>query len=425
MKKNKGWLGLCLAAALALGLAACGGQADVASSTSEAQLPQVSGLVLDATEDTLILRTDGGMEYVMDLYGADIQVEGGLAAGMQVDVAYTGQLSQSGPHARASVVTPGQATAADALHTGCTVDGSVLETGDGTLTVRTGAGKEHTFATTKGARFAVHQWVRVTFDGDLAAGAASVVVQDVEPCTQLPDCYQMPVTLRRYEQETDTLRFVTQAGEEYEEDLAYVETDVPGGFDERTPLTAYYQVAGQPEEDGPVPIRLLKVEDARMTGESRLYATVESWDEDRGELVVHTLDGRVLTFWLYLRQLDEESAQQGLRPGDGICFYYSGALAGTDLSDVEVSRAERTAKAAEHRSSLAGEVASAGSGRLTLEAEDGRRIRFTRTESADSLPEGLAEGDWVRVEFTGWLGDGEDDADASRAELARVALAGR
>ena len=426
---RKHWIALCLVLCLALGLTACGakdtqGQADGSSVSAGQQASRIAGMVLDATEDTLILRADSGVEYVMDLYGAEIRVEGGLVAGMRVDVAYEGELAESGPKPHVLTVSALESTETDLLHTGSTVDGSVLEAGGSRLTIRTAAGRRCVFETVKASRFEEHQWVRVTYDGDLSAG--NTVVQDVTLCTDLPDCYQVKAGRRRYDQETDILQFRTQAGVDYEADLAYVETNVPAGFDARTQLTVYYQAAGRSEERAaPAPIRVVKVEDSRFTGASRLQATVESWDEDSGALTVHTDDGRVLTVWVWLSQLQGEAAEDGLQAGDGVCLYYTGSVEGSDVSRMDLQQVERTAKAAEHRSSVAGEVQRVEKKGLVLETDDGRTLRFARTESSDSLPDGLETGDWVRVEYTGWLGTEEDSADASRAVLARVALAVR
>lgn len=430
MKKK--WTALLLALCLAASLAACGGGESgreeenqaAASAMPEGDLKQVSGTVLDAAGEKLILRTDSGLEYAMSLHKTNIDIEGGLVNGMRVDITYKGELSETGPAPRAVTITQGEAAAADGLHTGSTVDGSVVTASNNELTVRTPAGKEYVFATASAGQYESDQWLRITFDGEAKPGQASsgVVVKKIRPCVDQPDCYVFSAVLQKYDDETDLLKFRTDAGTEYEVSLADAETRIPMGFVGGGKLFVYYQLAGQPGESGPAPIRVLRVADQRITAANELYATVESWD-DNGKAVLHTLDGRVLTFWFGKSLLDADSAEDGLQEGDGVKLTYTGALEGGNTANVKLLKVTRTAKAVELRNALTGTVKKVEDKALTLEADDGRTLRFAKLESADSLPEGLKKGDYVRVEFSGWLGAPQNNADASQATLARVTLA--
>lgn len=427
----KRWTAFCLTLCLALGLAACAGQSagqDGASGVvSEVFAPEsFKGVVLDATQDTLIVRTVSGLEYVLDIRRAELAVE--PAVGMTVVVEYEGELTGTGRGAKVVRVSQGEASGVEPEYTGSTVDGGVVGQDSDTATIRTAQGNDYTFAVSNtvlklNKGFAKDLWVRVVFDGMAdGADADEAAVERVTELADEPDTYVMPVKLRKYDDEKDTLRFASEDGVVREVSLENVETMIPAGFQDDSELYVYYRWLPGKDAEGNRKLQVIRVADQRVVGSQSLHLVVEHYDNQSGKLTGHALDGRVFQFWVKASQL-EEGLQKDGGPGEGdaIRVDYTGSLLGTDTSGWTVTAVERTAKSTELVSSVQGTVARTG-GSFALKADDGRMLTFPKMEEG-AVPEPIAEGDTVRAFFTGWLGSEDDAADTAGATLTRVAYA--
>lgn len=427
----KRWTALCLALCLALALSACGsaqgGGGEAASAVSEAFAPQsFRGVVLDATAETLIVRTVSGLEYVLDIRRAELAVE--PVVGMTVVVEYEGDLTGTGRNAKVVRISQGEASGAEPEHTGSTVDG-VVTGQDGELTMlRTRDGSQYTFAMSNtvlklNKGFTKDLWVRVTFDGIVDYGDTDeAAVQLVTELADEPDTYVMSAKLRKYDDEKDTLRFATDDGAVREISLDGVETVLPTGFQDDSALYIYYRWLPGKDAEGNRNLQVVRVADQRVGVDERLHLIVEDYDAQSGKLTGHALDGRTFQFWIKGSLLEEElRADGGPGEGDAVRVDYTGALLGADTGKWTVTGVVRTAKSTEYVSSVLGTVSRVGN-TFALKAEDGRTLVF-REQEEGAVPESIAEGDTVRAFFTGWLGSEDDDADTAHATLTRVAYA--
>lgn len=425
------WTALCLALCLLLALPACGsaqdGEQGASGPVSEVFAPETfRGVVLDATAETLIVRTVSGLEYVLDIRRAQLAVE--PVVGMTVVVEYEGELTGTGRSAKVVRVSQGEASGVEPEHTGSTVDGVVTGQNGELTTIRTRGGDAYTFAMSNTVLkldrgFTKDLWVRVTFDGSVEGGETDeAAVQLVTELADEPDTYVMAVKLRQYDAEKDTLRFAADDGAVREVSLDGVETVIPAGFQDDSALYIYYRWLPGKDAEGNRNIQVVRVADQRIGEDERLHLVVEAYDAQSGKLTGHALDGRTFQFWIKGSLLEETLAKDG-GPGEGdaVVVRYTGTLLGTDTGKWTVTGLERTAKSTQHVSSVLGTVSRVGN-TFSLKAEDGRTLTFRNWEEG-AVPEPIAEGDTVRAFFTGWLGSEDDEADTAHATLTRVAYA--
>lgn len=149
----------------------------------------------------------------------------------------------------------------------------------------------------------------------------------------------------------------------------------------------------------------------------QLEGVVERVEEDGG-LVLHLYDGRVLTVYGRVSGTQEE-----LDAGDVVRISYTGELAGTDTRQMKVQKIELRAAALDADTSVLGTVRQASGTAITLEAADGRTLRFSQLAAGGEISARLKAGDIVRVYYTGWLGTPQDASDTSGAKVVRAAFA--
>ncbi len=409
---------------------ACGAskpQTNSISSQSE-EMPEnmtsVYGEVLDYTDDTLILRTNGGLEYVLKLGTDTILPSEGLAAGAKVEVMYQGSLSGKGEN-RPDIycIRTAQAQAADPVYTGSTIDGVVTRAALNDTSIRTSSGKEYTFATADTVNAlrdgaAVGMWVRIVFDGELnGSDTSGVVVRNVLECAVQPVAVQTLATVKSYDEQKHSMTVQTNCGGRYTFDTQYVEFDTPNGFYEGGKILVYSR--GQlVEEDVQNPQCVVyRVSDVRLAPTSQFDAVLEKQSET-GTLVLHLADGRVLEMYANSSTDDEQP-----QAGDVIRVHYTGELCGTDLSRMKVKRIEVRTDAQEADMSIQGEIIKIAKSSISLRLEDGCELHFTQLSQGCELSQKLQAGDTARVYYTGWLGSQEDSSDTSDARVTRVVFA--
>ena len=422
MKKIAAWAA---SAALSLSLAGCATEAasPPVSSASEAPQETVSGVVLDVTKDSLILRTPAGEEYVFKLDGDEIPEGQEVLNGSYVEVQYTGLLQGLGGNVNVVRVEKSEARTLGEEQTNSLARGRVTAFQEDGVTICTESGEEYVFNLSQALQrvqggIREELWLQLVFDGS-EDELSLAMVKRAEEAALAPDTYQFSAKVDRYDPDRDTLSFTTKGGQKYEVSLEEAEVLLDGGFQGGETVTVFYQWAQQAQEDGPREIRVLRVADAALAGVPQLYGVVESYDENSGKLVVHTMDGRVLTAWISASQVPEE----GLDKNDGLLMTYSGWIEGSSMKNARITSIETEGKGLANESVLLGTVEGLPEGGLVLKAQDGRTLEFTETSSANSIPAAIREGDRVCVSFTGWLGSEEDDCDTQHAVVTHVAYA--
>lgn len=428
--KKLWWKAAALALCLALALAGCGGaqpaQPDSAPAQSEVPpgMAVAYGVVLDYTDGTLIFRTNSGLEYVLKLSKSTFLPEGGLAAGARVEVVYSGSLDGKGEN-RPDIyrVSASQTQAIDPVYTGSTIDGVVTQAALNDTAIRTAGGQEYTFTTADnvqalrdGARKGM--WVRIVFDGPLEGSDTSgVIVRSVLECAVQPDAVQTLVTVRSYDEAGHTMTVQASDGTRYTFDTELVEFDTPNGFRTGGQVVVYSRGQLVAQESGEPQALVYRVGDVRLSPVRQLEGVVERVEEDGG-LVLHLYDGRVLTVYGRVSGTQEE-----LDAGDVVRISYTGELAGTDTRQMKVQKIELRAAALDADTSVLGTVRQASGTAITLEAADGRTLRFSQLAAGGEISARLKASDIVRVYYTGWLGTPQDASDTSGAKVVRAAFA--
>lgn len=417
-RERKGALCMLLCAALLAGCAGTAGQEGAESASASEPAQTLEGTVLDITDESLIVRTSSGQEYVLKLDGDEVPPEAEILTGAHVTVTYDGVLSGIGKNVDVLRVEASEAETVEDASTASTVDGWVTKESGDTVTLCAASGTEYTFSIAQAARrldgrLTEGDWVRVTFDGD-AGDVQNTRVREIAHAERTQDCYWLRAEVRRYDPDEDVLTVRTMAREERTMDLAHTQVEMAEPFEPGQDVDiAFFWGAG--EEDGVREIRPVRVVDAGAR-DTEFYAVVEAYDEDSGALLLHMADGRVLDTWI----TQKLEPKDGLDKNDGVWVRYTGWFEGADLSTMKITNAETQDKGLDNESSAAGAVRAISEDGFTLACTDGRTLRFTQLAAAQSLPESIAVGDDVRVYYTGWTGSEDDAEDTQHAEAAHV-----
>ena len=206
-------------------------------------------------------------------------------------------------------------------------------------------------------------------------------------------------------------------GTRYTFDTELVEFDTPNGFRTGGQVVVYSRGQLVAQESGEPQALVYRVGDVRLSPVRQLEGVVERVEEDGG-LVLHLYDGRVLTVYGRVSGTQEE-----LDAGDVVRISYTGELAGTDTRQMKVQKIELRAAALDADTSVLGTVRQASGTAITLEAADGRTLRFSQLAAGGEISARLKAGDIVRVYYTGWLGTPQDASDTSGAKVVRAAFA--
>lgn len=367
-----------------------------------------SGVVLDITQDTLILRTNAGMEYVLDLGGDEIPPDVEVLNGSFVKIYYDGDLQLEPNHVDVLYIEPDESDEVAAGYQNSTADGRVAALTKDTLELETETGAVYSFSIAQAkqkmnGKLEEGSFVRLTFDG-MASDTEKALVKQITELELTGIVASTPVTVQQYDDKTKMLTVETwdgvqgtfstkqvQCGADAWEDLEWEEAVVYANTD----------VADDGWYLGKV-LKVVPADDARQ----QMYGVVESFDSEQGVLLLHSMTGETLEL-----SLDEEMVpSEDLDKNDTVCVTYEGWLNGADTREMELTEIEVESKGSKSENSIAGMVWELNEESMKLRTMSGKTLHFTQKAAEQSVPETVAVGNPVRVYFTGWLtGENEEE----------------
>lgn len=379
-----------------------------------------SGVVLDITQDTLILRTNAGMEYVLDLGGDEIPPEVEVLNGSFVKIYYDGDLQLEPNHVDVLYIEPDESDEVAAGYQNSTADGRVAALTKDTLELETETGAVYSFSIAQAkqkmnGKLEEGSFVRLTFDG-MASDTEKALVKQITELELTGIVASTPVTVQQYDDKSKMLTVETwdgvqgtfstkqvQCGADAWEDLEWEEAVVYANTD----------VADDGWYLGKV-LKVVPADDARQ----QMYGVVESFDSEQGVLLLHSMTGETLEF-----SLDEEMVpSEGLDKNDTVCVTYEGWLNGADTREMELTEIEVESKGSKSENSIAGMVWELNEESMTLRTMSGKTLHFTQKAAEQSVPETVAVGNPVRVYFTGWLTGENEEENAVITHVAQLLI---
>lgn len=376
------------------------------------------GVVLDASGGLLILRTVYNAEYVFRMTGVDDRVEGGTSAGQYVRVWYTGQLEGTNArNVKLLRIESAQEQQADALALGSMAEGFVTAFDEETVSIETVSGAQYRFVAAENVRVLsgeaeMHEgmWVRIYFDGLPEAAVVSRLTQS----TAAADVFTLVGTLRGVDEEEDTISVVADTGAWYTFPVGNAEIDAPDGLwaGSRRYVLSY---RGTASPDGTENALLLRMQAERLAPAQYIQGVVCAVNASWGSIDLCTADGRVLSFSLGASVLTGEN---GVQPGDAVNIEYTGCISGEYAGGAEVVSLEVRSRGGTGECSVLGTVRSISQNALTLNAADGRTLKF-ETSGNMVFPDTLRSGDTVRVAYHGWIA-GEEMENAAFVSVSRA-----
>ena len=379
-----------------------------------------SGVVLDITQDTLILRTNAGMEYVLDLGGDEIPPDVEVLNGSFVKIYYDGDLQLEPNHVDVLYIEPDESDEVAAGYQNSTADGRVVALTKDTLELETETGAVYSFSIAQAkqkmnGKLEEGSFVRLTFDG-MASDTEKALVKQITELELTGIVASTPVTVQQYDDKTKMLTVETwdgvqgtfstkqvQCGADAWEDLEWEEAVVYANTD----------VADDGWYLGKV-LKVVPADDARQ----QMYGVVESFDSEQGMLLLHSMTGETLEL-----SLDEEMVpSEGLDKNDTVCVTYEGWLNGADAREMELTEIEVESKGSKSENSIAGMVWELDEESMTLRTMSGKTLHFTQKAAEQSVPETVAVGNPVRVYFTGWLTGENEEENAVITHVAQLLI---
>lgn len=379
-----------------------------------------SGVVLDITQDTLILRTNAGMEYVLDLGGDEIPPDVEVLNGSFVKIYYDGDLQLEPNHVDVLYIEPDESDEVAAGYQNSTADGRVVALTKDTLELETETGAVYSFSIAQAkqkmnGKLEEGSFVRLTFDG-MASDTEKALVKQITELELTGIVASTPVTVQQYDDKTKMLTVETwdgvqgtfstkqvQCGADAWEDLEWEEAVVYANTD----------VADDGWYLGKV-LKVVPADDARQ----QMYGVVESFDSEQGVLLLHSMTGETLEL-----SLDEEMVpSEGLDKNDTVCVTYEGWLNGADAREMELTEIEVESKGSKSENSIAGMVWELNEESMTLRTMSGKTLHFTQKAAEQSVPETVAVGNPVRVYFTGWLTGENEEENAVITHVAQLLI---
>lgn len=374
------------------------------------------GLVLDASDGLLVLRTVYNVEYVFRMGDVDDRVAGGTAAGQYVRVWYSGQLEGTNArNVKLLRIETAQEQQADALALGSSAEGFVTGFSEITISIQTASGERYRFVAAENVRAfssELHEgmWVRVFFDGTPEAPVVSRVTESAEAA----DVFTLVGTLRGVDEEKGTVSILADTGAWYTFALGDAEVDAPDGLwaGTRRYVLSYRGAASAESAEHAL---LLRLQAERLAGTQSLQGVVCAVDPAWGSIDLCTADGRVLRFAVGASIL---SGENGLQPGDAVRVEYTGCISGASTAGAKVTALELRAREGMGECSVLGSVHSVSEKLLVLDASDGRTLRFA-AEGNVAFGDALQRGDVVRVAYRGWVA-GDDTQNAALLSVSRA-----
>ena len=427
------FLALCTVLCMALLLAACEmpfplpfpteDTSDVSSVPVQTdELPENAqseeGVVLDASGGLLILRTVYNVEYVFRMAGVDDRVEGGTSAGQYVRVWYSGQLEGTNArNVKLLRIESAQEQQADALALGSMAEGFVTAFDEETVSIETVSGERYRFVAAENVRVLSGEaemregmWVRIYFDGLPEAAVVSRLTQS----TAAADVFTLVGTLRGVDEEEDTISVVADTGAWYTFPLGNAEIDAPDGLwaGSRRYVLSY---RGTASPEGTENALLLRMQAEKLAPAQYVQGVVCAVNTSWGSIDLCTADGRVLSFALGASVLTGEN---GVQAGDTVNIEYTGCISGDYTRGAEVVSLEVRSRGGTGECSVLGTVRGVSQNALTLDAADGRILKFETPENM-VFPDTLQSGDTVRVAYRGWI-EGEEMENAAFVSVSRA-----
>lgn len=175
-----------------------------------------SGVVLDITQESLILRTSAGMEYVLDLDGDEIPEGTQVLNGSFVKIYYEGDLQIEPNNVDILYIEADQSEEMESGYKNSTVDGRVISVTEDTLKLETQTGSMYTFSIAQAKQNMIGKLekgslVRLTFDGRPFETEKALVKQITD--LELTGVVRTtPVTVQQYDEEDQTLTVQTWDG---------------------------------------------------------------------------------------------------------------------------------------------------------------------------------------------------------------------
>lgn len=374
------------------------------------------GVVLDASGGLLILRTVYNVEYVFRMTDVDDRVRGGTAAGQYVRVWYSGHLEGTNArNVKLLRIESTQEQQADALALGSTVEGFVTAFDEETVSIETASGEHYRFVAAENVRVLsgeMHEgmWVRIYFDGLPEAA----VVSRLTPSTAAADVFTLVGTLRGVNEEEDTVSVMADTGAWYTFSLGNAEVDAPDGLwaGTRRYVLSY---RGSASPDGTENALLLRMQAENLAVAQTVQGVVCAVNPSWGSIDLCTADGRVLSFAFGASVLTGEN---GVQAGDTVNIEYTGCISGEYAGAAEVVSLEVRSRGGTGECSVLGTVRSISQNALTLNAADGRTLKF-KTPEGMIFPDTLQSGDTVRVAYRGWIA-GEEMENAALVSVSRA-----
>ena len=376
------------------------------------------GVVLDASGGLLVLRTVYNEEYVFRMTDADDRVEGGTSAGQYVRVWYSGQLEGTNArNVKLLRIESAQEQQADALALGSTAEGFITAFDEVTVSIETASGERYRFVAAENVRVLtgeMHEgmWVRIYFDGT----PDGAVVNRLTESTAAADVFTLVGTLRGVDEEEDTVSLVADTGAWYTFRLDNAEIDAPDGLwaGTRRYVLSY---RGSASPDGTENALLLRMQAERLAAAQTIQGVVCAVNANWGSIDLCTADGRVLSF-AFGSDAPTLTGENGIRTGDTVRIEYTGCISGDYSGAAKVVSLEIRSREGLGESSVLGTVRSISQSTLTLNAADGRTLKF-ETPAGMAFPDTLQRGDTVRVSYRGWIA-GEEMENAVFVSASRT-----
>lgn len=379
-----------------------------------------NGVVLDITQDTLILRTNAGMEYVLDLGGDEIPPDVEVLNGSFVKIYYDGDLQMEPNHVDVLYIEPDQSEEVAAGYQNSTADGRVVSLTKDTLELETETGAVYSFSIAQAkqkmnGKLEEGSFVRLTFDG-MASDTEKALVKQITELELTGIVASTPVTVQKYDDKNDMLTVETWDGVQGTFSTQQVQCGADSWEDlewEDAVVYANTDVADDGWYLGKV-LKVVPADDARQ----QMYGVVESFDSDQGTLLLHSMTGETLEL-----SLEEEMVpDEGLDKNDTVCVTYEGWWNGADTREMEPTEIEVESKGSKSENSVAGMVWALDDESMTLRTMSGKTLHFTQKAAEQSIPETVAVGNPVRVYFTGWLTGEADEEDAVITHVAQLLI---
>lgn len=237
--------------------------------------------------------------------------------------------------------------------------------------------------------------------------------------------------------DSSTLTIQTERGKELKLSLTGADIQVNGGITVGNNVVVLYKGTIQDTDTSNAKVQMVKDLDAGETPvtEGELMTEAEEADPDAGagtlegtiadlnmdRMVILANDGDSFYFAMYGADMN---LKNGLQEGNYVTVQYSGDIYGpylveaTSITDAqeEADKVAYGGSGAEGSSYVGGTITDCTMTTLTMESDNGEELTFTTTGASMVYVNGIQYGNYITVEYTGEITDG----DASGAQVISV-----